>query len=62
MEDLRGVYNVKMHAKYLSGEWSEDQVLRKFLDSFEVNQHKDGVVVFRLLIFIFTFKIKKLIF
>lgn len=41
IEDLRGVYSAKKHPKYLSGEWTEDQVLRQFLDSFD-SQDKDG--------------------
>ncbi|CAF1078313.1 unnamed protein product [Rotaria sp. Silwood1] len=44
VEDLRGVYNVKKHPKYMNGEWSEDQVLRHFLDCFDYGRHKDGVV------------------
>ncbi|CAF3631063.1 unnamed protein product, partial [Rotaria sp. Silwood2] len=43
IEDLRGVYNVKTHPKYMNGEWSEDQVLRHFLDCFDYGKHKDGV-------------------
>lgn len=35
IEDLRGVYNVKRHPKYLSGEKTEDQLFRTFLDNFE---------------------------
>ncbi|UJR21992.1 hypothetical protein I4U23_025060 [Adineta vaga] len=44
VEDLRGVYTVKNHPKYMNGEWSEDQVLRHFLDCFDYGKHKDGVV------------------
>ncbi len=43
VEDLKGVYNVKFHKKFLSGEWSEDQCLREFLDSFD-SDDKDGTV------------------
>ena len=28
----------------MNGEWSEDQVLRHFLDVFDMGKHKDGVV------------------
>jgi len=42
-EDLKGVYNVKKHPKYLNGEWTEDQCLRQFLDSFD-SKDKDGKV------------------
>jgi Ca2+-binding EF-hand superfamily protein len=45
-EDLANVYNVKQHPKFLNGELTEHQVLKQFLDSFEVSQHKDGVVSF----------------
>ena len=44
VEDLRGVYIVKNHPKYKNGDWSEDQVLRHFLDCFDYGKHKDGVV------------------
>ncbi|CAF4621044.1 unnamed protein product [Rotaria magnacalcarata] len=44
IEDLRGVYDVRKHPKYLNGEWSQDQVLRHFLDCFDYGKHKDGVV------------------
>lgn len=44
VEDLRGVYIVKNHPKYMNGEWSEDQVLRQFLDCFDYGKHKDGKV------------------
>lgn len=44
VEDLKGVYNVKKHKKYLNGEWTEDQCLREFLDSFDTPDNKDGVV------------------
>lgn len=44
VEDLKGVYNVKHHKKYLNGEWTEDQCLREFLDSFDTPNEKDGKV------------------
>ncbi|XP_026051982.1 calcyphosine-like b isoform X3 [Carassius auratus] len=44
VEDLKGVYNVQHHPKYRNGEWSEDQVFRKFLDSFDSPDDKDGKV------------------
>uniref|UniRef100_A0A8C5TCK9 Calcyphosine like n=1 Tax=Malurus cyaneus samueli TaxID=2593467 RepID=A0A8C5TCK9_9PASS len=44
IEDLRGVYNVKYHPKYLNGEWTEDQVFRAFLDNFDAPYDKDGKV------------------
>ncbi|TNN34351.1 Calcyphosin-like protein [Liparis tanakae] len=44
IEDLRGVYNAKYHSKYRNGEWTEDQVFRIFLDSFDSPYDKDGKV------------------
>ena len=44
IDDLRGVYSVKNHKKYLSGEWNEDQCLREFLDAFDTPNEKDGKV------------------
>ncbi|MGH0182474.1 UNVERIFIED_CONTAM: hypothetical protein FKN15_009905 [Acipenser sinensis] len=44
IEDLRGVYNAKYHPKYQNGEWTEDQVFRTFLDSFDSPYDKDGKV------------------
>ncbi|XP_071116805.1 calcyphosin-like protein isoform X1 [Haliotis cracherodii] len=43
VEDLKGIYNVKKHPKYLNGEWTEDQCLRQFLDTFD-SQDKDGKI------------------
>ena len=43
VEDLKGVYNVKKHPKYLNGEWTEDQCLGQFLESFD-SDDKDGQV------------------
>ncbi|NXK61139.1 CAPSL protein, partial [Sylvietta virens] len=44
IEDLRGVYNVKYHPKYMNGDWTEDQVFRAFLDNFDSPDDKDGKV------------------
>lgn len=44
IEDLREMYNAKHHPKYQNGEWSEEQVFRKFLDNFDSPYEKDGVV------------------
>lgn len=43
VEDLKGVYNVKKHPKYLNGEWTEDQCLGQFLQSFD-SDDKDGQI------------------
>lgn len=45
VEDLRGVYNVRNHPKFQNGEWTEDQIFRKFLDSFDSPNDKDGKVI-----------------
>ena len=44
VDDLRGVYNARHHPKYLNGEWTEDQVFLKFLESFDTPGEADGVV------------------
>ena len=44
VEDLRGVYNAKHHPKYMNGEWTEDDVFRKFLESFDTPGDADGQV------------------
>ena len=44
VQDLKGVYNVKKHPKYLSGEWQEEQCLGEFLKSFDTPSDPDGQV------------------
>ncbi|XP_030631731.1 calcyphosine-like a [Chanos chanos] len=44
VEDLRGIYNCQHHPKFKSGEWSEEQVFRSFLDNFDSPYEKDGKV------------------
>lgn len=45
VQDLEGVYNSKHHPKYKSGDWTEEQVFRSFLDSFDSPYEKDGKVL-----------------
>ena len=44
IEDLKGVYNARHHRKYVNGEWTEEQVFRSFLDSFDSPDDPDGKV------------------
>ena len=37
IDDLRGVYDVKNHPKYLNGEATEEELYVKFLQNFETN-------------------------
>lgn len=43
VDDLRGVYSGRSHPKVCSGEWTEEEVLRRFLDNFDASD-KDGQV------------------
>lgn len=44
IEDLRQVYNVTANPRYQSGEESEETILLKFLNNFEKDNTKDGIV------------------
>ncbi|XP_053386875.1 calcyphosin-like protein isoform X3 [Mercenaria mercenaria] len=46
LDDLQVVYstNAKQHPKFISGEWTEEQVLRNFLDSIDTPGNPDGKV------------------
>jgi hypothetical protein len=44
IEDLKGVFNVKNHPKYLSGELTEEQLMKQYLDSFDTKNHGDGII------------------
>ncbi|XP_054418097.1 calcyphosin isoform X3 [Pteronotus mesoamericanus] len=43
VDDLRGVYSCHNHPKVRSGAWTEEEVLRRFLDNFDSSE-KDGQV------------------
>ena len=43
VDDLRGVYSGRTHPKVRNGEWTEEEVLRRFLDNFDSSE-KDGQV------------------
>jgi len=45
-EDLKGVYDVRHHKKFKSGEYTEEQVFREFLASFETPGDADGIVTY----------------
>ena len=40
------MYDCRQHPKYKNGEWTEDQVFRTFLDSFDSPDNPDGKVTF----------------
>lgn len=44
VEDLHGVYSARQHPKYISGEMTEDDVFRQFLNSFNGDDDDDGEV------------------
>lgn len=42
-EDLEGIYDVKQHPKYQSGQWTKKQCFAEFLKAFDVGE-QDGTV------------------
>ncbi|RTG80103.1 uncharacterized protein DC041_0010468 [Schistosoma bovis] len=44
IEDLKGVYNVKNHPKFINGEKTEDEILVEFLKTFQPQNNADEVI------------------
>ncbi|KAK9759063.1 EF-hand domain pair [Popillia japonica] len=44
IDDLKHVYNVKANSRYISGEETEETILKKFLNNFEQQGAADGKV------------------
>ena len=42
------VYNARKHPKYLNGKWTEEQVFKEFLKSFDSPDDPDGIVSSRV--------------
>ena len=51
----QGVYNCKNHPKYRNGEWTEEDVFKDFLSTFEVRGDGDGVVSLLGMVFVHKF-------
>ncbi|KAJ8916861.1 hypothetical protein NQ315_005868 [Exocentrus adspersus] len=44
IDDIKHVYNVKSNTRYISGEDSEEMLLKQFLENFEQDAIKEGMV------------------
>ncbi|CAH8652863.1 unnamed protein product [Schistosoma rodhaini] len=44
IEDLKGVYNVKNHPKFINGEKTEDEILVEFLKTFQPQNNADEII------------------
>jgi len=45
VDDLKLAYNVSQHPKYLSGEKTTDELLKKFMDVFQPGDTDDKVAI-----------------
>lgn len=42
--DLKGVYDVSKNPNFKNGAMTEEQILRKFLNTFDTKGHEDGII------------------